>query len=94
MRLTQGFAVLAKLQEAGSEPAHLVSPVPPHEGSTMSKPGPPFLSWVGVKPNSMDLPFLGQVPPEPGKGREYVGWAAGVASEDGPAGWQSGGQRD
>lgn len=45
MRLTQGFAVLVELQGAGSElaPHHMA-------GFTRTKPGPPCLSWVGVKP--------------------------------------------
>lgn len=47
----------------------------------MSKPGPPFLSWVGVKPTSAYLPALGQVPPEPGKGKDHVGWTGGVAAK-------------
>lgn len=53
MRLTQGFAVLVELQGAGSElaPHHMA-------GFTRTKPGPPCLSWVGVKPNGTDLPVF------------------------------------
>lgn len=38
----------------------------------MSKPGPPFLSWVGVKPNNMYLPALGKS--HLSQGRAEITW--------------------
>lgn len=78
MRLSQGFAILVERQEAAQS-----RPSPgPHHG--------PFISWVGLRPNSTELPPLARI--HWSRAGQGVEWAGGVASKDGAPGWQRQGE--
>ena len=83
-KLTQGFVGLAEFQETSSAGPHCYLPHPARRASPC--PGQePFASagWV-LSPAVQICPPLGQVPAEPGKGKESLGWMGGVAGKDKP----------